>query len=364
MTANTLTATYDDLRKEVAFHLGWNRGTWSADRESLYTLILNEGYRQFLYPEPLPGENKSHNWSFLYPMGPLQLLANFTGTGTVDFLYDGTDFGITLDITGDDYWPANSVGNYLWVDANTNTATPLTDPGSDYYLINDISSDLLTITVDGVVPGTDTTSPYGPVKYTSFRVERRFYDLPDDFGGMVSDGFTYRRDEPYYYPDIKIIGEGQIRAMDSVIVDSLYPRLASITPVPPVQKGTGEIGESTRWRVTFWPRAATTYELEYRYHAIPPALSKGTNIYHYGGAEQSSTITAAVIDVAFQKVRSSMEKHEQFLARLRQSVLLDRRNHFASYVGQGSKSIGDPTYTDELNRHRRATPTANVTTPW
>ena len=62
------------------------------------------------------------------------------------------------------------------------------------YLIN---SRLTTVTAD---LGPDATAA---ASGTSYEILHRFYTLPDDFGGMVSDSFTYRRDEQWHLPQIK-----------------------------------------------------------------------------------------------------------------------------------------------------------------
>jgi superoxide dismutase len=111
--------------------------------------------------------------------------------------------------------------------------------------------------------------------------------------------------------------------------------------------------------VRFYPKAEQTYELEYRYHAIPPALDASTNIYHYGGAEHSQTIIAAVMDALYRRVRSSNEKQEEFQNRLRQSILHDRRNYQTGNLGQKLRYAEGK---DALRDFRENTPTGNITT--
>ncbi|RLB62573.1 MAG: hypothetical protein DRH08_12265 [Deltaproteobacteria bacterium] len=224
-----------------------------------------------------------------------------------------------------------------------------------------------------------TVATVAAVTSTSdYYIERRWYTLPDDFGGMVSDSFSYRRDDNCCYPDIEIVGEAEVRRMSSQDRGGTYPRVASITPKEP-ENGLPVIWDpqdkddqtnsldlevpaaaSTRWRVNFDVYPTAALNLEYRYHAVPPALGSTTNFYHYGGAEHSSTIIASVIDQAFQKIHSSYEKHDAFMARLRQSVMHDRRNYAASYVGKGVGSYGAGGHND-LDHFRRNTSTDNIT---
>ena len=86
MAESTLTAVYKDIQQVASLEMGWGRGTsdseglpskpdftWSAANKVDFSIACKEGYRNFLYPDPLPGENKSHNWSFLYPLGTMTI---------------------------------------------------------------------------------------------------------------------------------------------------------------------------------------------------------------------------------------------------------------------------------------------------
>ncbi len=81
--------TYSDLRIEVADFLGWTRdsGNWSSDHDNRLDVILDAGYRQFVYPVPLEGENVAHRWSFLRPTATFDTVAS-------TYLYDmSSNFG-------------------------------------------------------------------------------------------------------------------------------------------------------------------------------------------------------------------------------------------------------------------------------
>ena len=353
MAESSLTTTYSDIQKEVGRELGWGRtpGTdtdtarvdWTKENFTDFGLIAKEGYRQFLYPEPLPGENKSHNWSFLYPLGQLTLNVSYTGLST-NATNDCSLANGLVTLRGDVSDPVNpawAVGNEFLVD------------GERYFILTAVAGNK-TLTVD------DSTA--GFLGFKTFEFARRYYDLPDDFGGMVSEGFTYRRDEQWHLPDIRIVGEGDVRKVDRTTTGDIYPKVATLTPIAPTAATGGSGGNSSRWRVSFYPRPEQAYEVEYRYHAIPPALDASTNIYHYGGAEHSSTIIASIVDVAYQKIRASTEKHEYFLTRLRQSVLHDRRNYQPQYIGPGSKSRGDYSERDALREFRSSISTSNIST--
>ena len=73
----TLDLTFSTLKVEVADFLGWTRDSdnWSTDEDSRLGAIVNAGYRQFIYPPPLPGEKVGHKWSFLRPSTSLETTA-------------------------------------------------------------------------------------------------------------------------------------------------------------------------------------------------------------------------------------------------------------------------------------------------
>ena len=75
-----LTRTVAELVAEVGDSLGVGR-TPTGDDLAMVLRLIDSGYRQFLFPVPLPGENTAHRWSFLCPMTTLSLAAT-------DFDYD------------------------------------------------------------------------------------------------------------------------------------------------------------------------------------------------------------------------------------------------------------------------------------
>lgn len=364
MAESSLTATYLDLQQIASLEMGWGRGTSSAIASTLgdpinpdsqwsnankvdFQIACKEGYRRFLYPDPLPGENKSHNWSFLYPIGKLQLTSGYS-TGTIDDITgstvgaSGTSWltlsdwvpGAVLEVTGD-----NGVPVSIPIDTiNSNTSITLESTSSLW------------------------EDPTAASSLSSYLIRRDSYALPDDFGGMHGDGFTFRRDEQWHLPNIQIIGESEVRKMDRAYNGEIYPRFATLTPIAPTAATASVGGNSTRWLVKFYPMAEQTYYLDYRYHAIPPALNSQTNVYHYGGAEHSQTIVCAVIDALYRRLHASTEKSEEFHNRLRQSVLHDRRNYTPGYLGKSNPGPGSLSGRETLRQFRQNTAVSNITT--
>ena len=93
MAESTLTSTYEDIRVVAGLEMGWGRdpSDWTSANDTDFGIACKEGYRQFLYPVTLPGENKSHNWSFLYPLGTLSLAAITAVSATITTTWTGPD---------------------------------------------------------------------------------------------------------------------------------------------------------------------------------------------------------------------------------------------------------------------------------
>jgi len=317
----TLAVTYIDLQAEVARELGWPRNPtdWSAAQDSDFSLIVNSGMRKF-YSGEMPGENIAHNWSFLYPLGSLELTASYT-TGTIDIT------GGVVTLSGG-VWPS-------W-----------TDEGELWYTVGSTMQrvEVTTRTDDTLLVVEDTTSTETGLAYTLRRV---YYDLPADFGGMYTDGFTFRRDEQWHLPDIKIVGESDIRRIDRQNTGDIYPRYASLIPVTPDQ-----------WRVRFYPLAGSSYQVEYRYKIAPAKLTP-SNPTTYGGAYYGEAMIHAVLDAAAQRINGSRDRHADFQASMRQAILHDRRNFSVHTAGPGVS--GDQGGGSTLGRFRRSTDITNST---
>lgn len=78
MAESTLSYGYPVLMREVGHLLGYSYdiSEYSADETTQVDFIVQSGYRQFLYPPPLPGESIAHVWSFLRPVTHLDTAAD------------------------------------------------------------------------------------------------------------------------------------------------------------------------------------------------------------------------------------------------------------------------------------------------
>lgn len=89
MAESSLSLGYPDFCSEVGYFLGYGRDTissptkWSADQQVDIPLVVNAGYRQFLYPPAIPGVPQ-HEWTFLKPWTTLATTASDYDTDLPD----------------------------------------------------------------------------------------------------------------------------------------------------------------------------------------------------------------------------------------------------------------------------------------
>jgi hypothetical protein len=310
VAANTLQASYTDLQGEVARALNWHLtvGSWTSTNTSDFSKINRDALRQVYFPEPLDGERSPHVWSWLRPKGTLDLNGAYA-TGTITVAADASGSIATL---ASGTWPSWAASGDLWV-------------SGEKYAVSSRTSDSIIRLVNVSV-----TVAAG----TSYSLKQHEYDLPEDFGGMNSDGFVVRRDQnecgfiPLWTP-------GDLQKADRDNTGEGLPSRASIVPVVPTAT------DDSRWQVQFAdPMPREDLRLEYYYKAIPPVLNGTTYVYHHGGAPMSRMVIASYIDMAYQKVRDSFEKRDAFRAALRQAVMYDRQANPAHSFGRGVRSIG------------------------
>lgn len=93
----SLAVTYETLQCSIGRFLGYDRdpGNWSEDEQADVEEVIAKGLRQFYRPPRLPSERESHQWSFMRPLGTLEIT---TGTGDYEM---PSDFA---DLDGDLYY--------------------------------------------------------------------------------------------------------------------------------------------------------------------------------------------------------------------------------------------------------------------
>jgi len=312
MSESTLTLAYSDLRAEIGSFLGYGRAPANWDTEKIATVesVLQRGLRQFYLPPFLPGQDRSHPWSFLHPVTTLATVASYS-TGTV------SSSGTTVTLTAGT-WPA-------WAATNGT----LTVDSTDYEIATRISDSQLTL----------VAAPTAAFASDTYSMDHDGnYDLPDDFGAIESN-FTFETDAAGWAPrnGIAITGEGTLRNKRQFSVANSCPSLAALR----CKAATGTTGQ--RFAVMFWPIPDAAYTLSYRYTAIPGKLT-ATLPYPLGGALHSETILASCMAAAELKVLGEKGMlWATFIERLAASTSLDNRatapTHFG-YNGDGSDGFG------------------------
>ena len=301
-----LAISYNDIQKNIALMLGWNRtpsdvpGTWSANQISDFKLILRSGLRKFY---------AAHEWSFLYPRYTLATSPAYsTGTVTIsggDVAGSGTAWG-SLDAT--DYWMIVN--------------------GSRYEIGSKTNDTSLTIL--------DTTLP--AAAGTTYTMSRYKYTLPADFGGFVGP-LTYAPNQSDYYRPVELVSDQDIRElyMTNVLDNASEVVKAAVTP----QAFTSTTGQ--RWELHTWPASTSVTHLTGKYRVVPDDLDVGTSHYPLGGAQHANTILYAVLSEAETRLWDNASA--AYLSRYREclsaSIRLDRRQGAPETLGT-VRFPGDP----------------------
>ena len=330
MTAHSLDPTRTELLRVIASIANFHRDpdSWSTDQKTDGFDVLKEALLQAYFPVPVGNDNVPWEFSFLKISHSLQLYGAYS-TGTIAVAANGAGSIVTLS---NGTWPSWAADGEVWID------------GSRYTVLSRTSNSIIRL------DDTAVTVAAG----SSYSLRKSQYALPDDYGSMFSDGFTYRRGQTNK-GRITLLRESAVRLLDQQ--DTNGPAMhAAIMPMAP-----NDDTESTRWYATFWPCPSGDAVVDYVYQASPPTISSlgtVTNIYAYGGPAHALMIRASVEDRAYQKFHRSMEKHDAFLEQLYRSVRLDQRRNGAFTLGKGARSLAPsgPCYEAALYDHRANSP--------
>lgn len=306
MAESTLSLKYEELRSEVSRFLGWDTtyDNLSAGEKATLDMIIESGLRQFYYP-PIP-----HRWSFFTPAATMATTVPY-GTGTVAITKGATT--VTLS---DGTFPS-------WAAQGT--------------LVISSRSYAIASRTDGTHVELSSNWPETTVTAANYSLQRRAYDLPDDFGAIIGQ-INFDAGEGAYTP-IQIIGEGQVRERLQYSTSTGRPRYAALRPTA-FTTGTGQ-----RFEILFYPMADAVYDLVYRYNVLPDALSSVTD-YPLGGMAHAETILESCLAIAEQRMNDESGIHSQkFLAALAASVIRDQKAIAPEYLGYNRDgSMGrDPT---------------------
>jgi len=346
MAANELDLSYSEIRDVAANAVLWpTPANWNSKHSNVFGNAVKRGSRRFYYQATIPGETTPHTWSFLEPWARLRTTPDYS-TGTIDA--DGDPNVVTL--AGGE-WPSWAADGDLWITHDT-SGTAITE-----------RVEVVTRDSDAELTVGSTSEPAAinasSSNISSWSLKRHYYDLPDDYAGMASDAMTLRRDSRES-GEIQIVSEQFIREHDRDETTGV-PRLAAVVPV------TATSSEPTRWKVTFYPFPKETYEIEYRYHAIPPLLDSSTDVYAWGGVPHAEALLESIVSQLMIMVRDDYTREETYMAALISAVKHDRKVNSKHTLGYGSESVGRPDYRnpqtlrDYLRYKGRGVPYANIT---
>ena len=304
MSESTLSLNFDALQKELAYFIGKGRDStlWTTAEKELIQAIMDSGIRQFLFPPAIDGE--VYQWTFLTPTTSMVAWNDVAvGTNTVTGVY--AEPLTTLTAVSDAFY-SNM----------TSKSVVITDIGT-FAVASYTSSKVIVVTGDATCSGkTFSISGDGT------------YDMPDACGG-VEGLFTFAPTEGY--TPIKIIGEGQIRALKQDNTSTSKPVWVCLR----MKTSTGATGQ--RWEAVFFPPPDDNYTLSYRSILLPDALA--TTKYPLGGMPHSETVLESCLSIAEQRKNDTVGIHYQkFLERLKASIEFDKSRgaEFLGYNGNVS----------------------------
>lgn len=324
--ASYLTLTFEHIKEEVGYIMGWGRDSsaWSADQLTEIENAIKRGLRMFHKPPRLPGEKTIHLWRFLYPV---------TTISPIPVAASGTD-GI---VTSSTVLTATAVSD--WTDLGLSAAELI----ADYQVVitsgtGDITNGTYAITA--AAAGDLTIVDHGGTNldtctYSVNKIKAGDYDLPADFGAI--DGlFTYA--PTTMYPPVRSVGEGQIRQMRQARSAAGRPGLAAIRPK------VFDLDVGQRFEVIFYPAPSATYVMTYRYRAMEPALDSGEtfpedNNFPLGGIDHADTCLNACRAIA--EMEGEGEKGpvwEEFMQSLDSSIALERQSTPETFGYNGDSS--------------------------
>jgi len=247
--------------------MGWDDTDTVTDRPNAL-IGVNRAYRRFLGGQHPDTPGVPHPWSFLRPMGSIQIPVSITGTGTGTFATGSTT--IVDDDSGDLFTngthPSGEIGLGILVD------------GVGLLRVTTVSDTNTIIATGGVANFTSKTF------YTGMQV-----DMPADFAGLVT---------PFFYPYDSAEGTGPrfTEMSPERMLLELQESPSSGTPyqyaLVPLPIFTATVGQ--RYAAIFWPVADADRVIQFRYRSVPADVTDSTTCFFVGGVDHSDTIELAV----------------------------------------------------------------------
>jgi hypothetical protein len=284
-----------NLREEVLRH-SVGKSDYSAlpaETQEFVDDIINAGYRNFLFPRPMNGP--PHSWSFLHPRATLTLNAAYS-TGTV-----AVSSGVVTLTSGTfPSWAASGVVVISGIGYEVDTR----DSGTQVTLV-------------------DTS--YSVATGTSYVLDQRDYDLPDDFGGLGSGRLVYQA-AGNLRKTVEIISEDAlVRRRVERIESTTQPFLAAIR----YKSQDGTTGQ--RSQILFAPPPDAAYTLTHTYDVLPNKLTTAAP-YPYGGMKYAELIRAACLasaEIHFDSMRGNW--NQIFQEQMTSAIAADKQHVRVSF---------------------------------
>ena len=337
----TLSLTHDDIKTEVAHTLG------IATDDAVLPRIISRGLRQFYTPEPLPGERASHSWNFLKTEETLTTHAA-TVTGTCDVSGSNVTNINVAQLTNDTL----SV-SHVSITGSGGETTKFT-----VNTISDITAGSGALAIDQNYAASGGTGSSGLTLTVHYNGP---YALPATFAGIEGtiayDSF-FGTDPQRSDMTIEVTDITRLRDKFQYLDDRDDKPLAAA--IYTTGAGDSSTASGTGYRMQIYPIPDAAYRLRYQMINEPDSIT-GSEV-PLGGQLHTETILASCLSVAEQVIipNSPHRYRENYLARLRASVELDRQAYTSENLGYN----GDPSdhkFTDANFKRILRRPDVSVT---
>ncbi len=326
MAESTLSPTWTKLQAEIGYRFGYGRAAAGTTELANLLAAMRGGYRQFLSPPILPGEEVAHSWSFLQVSTTLTAWADVAATV------------MTVDGAGNKTVTAASATFYPSMIGHTITST-----NASYTITAYTSSTIVTVDVDA---SADTGETFTMTATGDYR-------LPDDFGGF--NGPLHYNASSYNNHPIHQTGTGNIygqRQQPLTANLATRPELYAVLPLA----STGLTAQ--RSDLMLWPTPQSDHVLRIRYKVQQEPIDD-TNEYPLGGMAHGDTLLASCLAYLETMVRDGQGPlWQNFITQLAASVSRDRTDNTPGILGYNGNG---PQGT--VRRIRISSLTVNGVTP-
>ena len=335
MSESTLSLSLTELRIAIAHQMGLGdtAANWSATELATINRILKKGLRQFYFPPQFDPNERPHQWTFLKPVCTLTTIAPYS-IGTIATVVGDATVTLTTGV-----WPS-------WVATNGRL------------VINNVRYHVASRTDDTNIELTTVWTADAETAATFVLYHDGNYDLPDDFGG-IEGKLTYTAETHHHYPEIDLVGEGEIRSLRlrHILHGSLHPHHPHLAAVRPKEQTVTTTGQ--RFEIMLYPTPEESIVISYKKIILPQALVDITITYPYGGMMHSETIEASCL--AATELLEDLEKGDSrdtplwkyFISRLSASIEIDKRQLGIEHFGYNSDRSDEIHCEGYPGRHTR-----------